>query len=246
MTTTRWLIGAAPSSSDDTTFVCLPPAGAGASYYAPWLRARQERFVCRAAQYAGHETRLSEPASDSLEAMASDLLERLQHAELGPVVLIGHSMGGMVAYLVARAALADASLDVRALVVSACRAPHADPFREIRDIVEEQGSHAAFELFHRGHAQLAAEEELLTLLYPSIEADFKACGAFRWEPSAPLWVPIMALTGRHDPWILPEELREWQAHTTEGFTCETFDGDHSFIVDNPAVLDHLTALAVGR
>jgi len=87
------------------TLLCLPFAGAHVDpFYV--MRQRFERQVPGLATishtYPGHGRRLSDPLVPTLDGMAEDVIERLgASAPSGPVLLLGYSMGALIAYEVA-------------------------------------------------------------------------------------------------------------------------------------------------
>jgi surfactin synthase thioesterase subunit len=106
--------------------VCLPFAGAGASFYRSWL-GLSDVFDVIAAQLPGREGRLDEPPHRSVDATVADLLPDIVDAAHPNrrVVLFGHCTGAALAYELARALQAVDGIEVEHLVVSGSGWPAA-------------------------------------------------------------------------------------------------------------------------
>src|SRR5215468_8965797 len=82
------------------TLVCLPFAGAGASFFRPWGALAGERVEVVALQLPGRERRIDEKPYLDVPSAAEGLLPEVS-ARLDParaLVLFGHSLGAVLAY----------------------------------------------------------------------------------------------------------------------------------------------------
>ncbi|MER6926177.1 alpha/beta fold hydrolase, partial [Streptomyces spiralis] len=87
------------------TLYCFAHAGAGVSGFAHWPAATGPGVVTVPVPLPGRGARRREPRATSREALLDALLGPLaeQVADGRPYVLYGHSLGGIVAYTLARA-----------------------------------------------------------------------------------------------------------------------------------------------
>lgn len=80
---------------------CIPYAGGtSASYNTLTQFLAGEPIDVIALEYAGHGTRVKEPAYDSFDAMASDISNMISKRRIReiPYAILGYSMGSIVAY----------------------------------------------------------------------------------------------------------------------------------------------------
>src|SRR5690349_11564082 len=84
-----------------TAVFLLPHAGGAASFFGSWA-GRRGALELIPTQYPGREDRFSERALDQIDALAAGFIGALTPFLGGPFALFGHSMGGMLAYEVAR------------------------------------------------------------------------------------------------------------------------------------------------
>jgi pimeloyl-ACP methyl ester carboxylesterase len=87
-------------ASDAPPLVLLHALGEGRSDWAPVVGRFAERFRVVAVDLRGHGDS-DWPGTYSFQFMADDVLRLLDHLGLSHVTLLGHSMGGCVAYLIA-------------------------------------------------------------------------------------------------------------------------------------------------
>src|SRR5437870_4644362 len=83
---------------------CLPSAGGGASVFREWRLAQGDDLEVVAIELPGRETRIAEPLRERVAALVDDLRDTLPTDR--PYALFGHSMGGLIAFELARALVA--------------------------------------------------------------------------------------------------------------------------------------------
>jgi len=218
---------------------CLPFAGGGASFYAGWARQLGDVELC-AFRLPGREQRILESPLSDLQALIPPLLDSLRARVDAPYALFGHSLGGLVAFELARAARRAGLPAPDQLFVSGSSAPDQAriaaithlPDREFLDRVREYGGMPE---------QVLREPELLELILPALRADFRVSETYSYAVEPPLECPIVALGGTDD---IPEEsLRRWAAQTSGPFTLWMFSGGHFFLRDHQAeIVKRLVAL----
>lgn len=192
-------------------------------------------------QLPGRETRFSEPALDDPEALVEQLHAALLPWLDEPFVLLGYSMGGLIAHALARRLQASGGPMPERLVVAACSSPD-HPSR----VAPDQMNDAEFiaHIRHLGGTPAAVFEhaELLEMLLPMLRADFRLVQRLRDaatvpRPIAPLLsCPIMALAAEDDEHATPEQVARW-AHFTKGKVyCKNTPGGHFALWQQPQLL----------
>jgi pyochelin biosynthetic protein PchC len=128
-----WLRTPRPRPEAGLRLVCLPHAGGAASSFRGWAEAVPPGVELVSVQYPGREDRIREEPWTDAVAMAGTLAGLLA-ADPRPLVLFGHSLGGTLAYEVARRLPRP---PVR-LVVSARIAPTVPPAPVFRGETDEE------------------------------------------------------------------------------------------------------------
>lgn len=175
----------------------------------------RERVLC--------EDRIrEEPWTDAL-AMAGALVALLA-ADARPLVLFGHSLGGTLAYEVARRL----PRPPERLVVSARLAPTVPPATVFHGGTDEE---LATELCRLGgtDAAVLAHPELRALVLPAFRADLRAADGYVHLPGPPLRCPVHLLLGADDPAVGRADALRWAEVAPAGFTHRVLPGGHFYL-----------------
>lgn len=182
-----------------------------------------------ALELPGRGRRMRDPLVYSLEELTLDLYRQmLQEGLETPYVLFGHSMGGILCWLLAHHLQAERQPLPQRLILSACRAPLHITRVPSRDTFTDAEFQAA--LLHLGGLppQVMADQELMRLFVPILRADFAAVDRYRHVPRPPLPIPISVLAGRDDPEVSLREAEDWFQETRSTFEFHVFSGDHFY------------------
>ncbi len=206
----------------------FPHAGGAASTYSHWFDLANGDVEIRSVQYPGRETRLRELPPHSVGELADGLARAIAADEPGPdVVFFGHSMGGLVAFEVARRLRDLGQPSPRQLFVAACAAPG---IRRIEGVSKLSDEELIDWLIHEDEAaaEALAHPELAALVLPPVRADLAAVETYEVVPGRPLDCPITVLTGADDT-VQGPGISGWREHTTGEFGHHEFPGGHFFV-----------------
>lgn len=228
-----------------STVVCVPHAGGSAAAYRLWVRrltGPNTRVLVLELPGRGVHRRLP-PPSTLLEAV-EHLVTVLTSQVTGPYLLVGHSLGALLAFELTRIAARSPDRDrgSRAqlpapdvLVVSGRNAPtcpsHRTPLHDLPDLAFIAGLQAVGGL----PAELLQEPAVLQLFLPALRADLRIAETYHYNPGPPLACPIVALRGQHDPLITGRGISGWAQQTTGPFLQVDHPGDHFAILRDPAI-----------
>jgi surfactin synthase thioesterase subunit len=224
-----------------TSLLVLPHSGGNAHAYAPWRELLPDGVRLLIGQYPGRGARFSEPLPETMADLVGPVLASLP-ADTDDLVVLGHSMGSLVAYEVVRA-LTDAGRPPRALIVSACRAPFLpNPSPVHPENLDDDALVAAIK--ERGGTEngILDEPELRGLVLPSIRADFAIDDAYRSAPAAPLPCPVVVFGGSTDPVVPADALGRWAETTGGPVATHVLSGGHFYFQDQ---LEAFLALVTG-
>lgn len=226
---TVWFAGDVDSASTRPMLLCLPYAGAGAGIYRRWTTALQAADVV-AVQLPGRDERSRERPVDSMSVLVGQLADALgQSGGLSrPLVLFGHSLGGLVAFELARALRQRGMALPRRLILSGCGLPVAAQttrFHELPDAEFLEAISRRYEMPTDSLADPAVRKSLL----PALRADVRLLETYQPVPEPPLACPIHVLGGTRDALISRTDLLGWSAETRAQFTLDLFEGGHMFL-----------------
>jgi surfactin synthase thioesterase subunit len=227
-----------------TPIVCLPFAGAGASFYRTWPAAPPEVTVV-ALQPAGREERYADEPYFDLGAAVRDLTaaaKPISEAE-GPYVVFGHSFGALLAFEITRALLAGGWPPPARLVVSGSAAPGTPLGRRSSDLTDDAFVARVAEIAGYTHPALA-DADLREIVLPLLRADVELHERYRPASNLPVTVPVTAVRGSRDHMVTADDCAGWARWTTQDCTVVELPGGHMYLAEDPApVLEMFADLA---
>lgn len=207
---------------------CFPYAGGSEIAYRTWQQNLPEAIEVLPIQLPGRGPRMREPALTRLAPLAQALAQSLRPEMDLPFALFGHSMGGLIAFELARQLRREGGpLPVHLFISAKCCPKDADdlwagelPDSELIQILRR---------FEGTPKEVLENEELMQLLLPVIRADMELCNAYVCDPEPPLPCPITAFGGLQDQRSGRKCLEGWKEYTTGRFTLRMFPAGHFFL-----------------
>jgi surfactin synthase thioesterase subunit/acyl carrier protein len=216
----------------------LPFVGGGASVFTPWPNHLPDTVEVMGIQYPGREDRIEEVPIDSMPSFVAELAEAMLPYLDRSFAIYGHSMGGLLAYELAKYLEQQYAEVPMKLIVAGWPAPslvegYVRNLKHIRDGFDmDRASDTRVLEVLRDNGLFAApidDDASIEPLMPSIRADLEMLGDYRFESGVALRAPITVLRGTEDPLFEVDQLRAWEKSTNGRFSLTTVPGDHLFI-----------------
>jgi surfactin synthase thioesterase subunit len=249
-----WFSGGVHGDAAGMRLYAVPQAGGGSATSTALARALGSDLPAHGVRLPFRESRLADPLPDDLHTLADALARALtEHAgedepqpsdELGGgpgggrrtpattagtrrFILLGHCSGALLAYETAVRLAGHPG-------VSAQVAPE-----RFRPHPTAAMSPATFRAYAEEHAlvppEVLATEPLWELLEPTLRADLRLYEAYQPSDHV-LDVPLLALHGRLDGRLGPEDAGAWRARTRGPFRLVTLERDHDYLGSRPGDL----------
>lgn len=223
-----WFNSRSSNPAAQIRLFCFPYAGGGEAAYRTWKQYIRDTIEVVPVQLPGRGSRLAERAFTRLRPLVIVLSDCLASEIDRPFAFFGHSMGGLIAFELARQLRRERRPQPVHLFVSAkCCPPRAEilPAPELSDaqLID------ALRQYEGTPAEVLADVELMKLLLPAIRADMEVCNTYVCDPEPPLNCPITVFGGLEDHVSGRSCLEGWRSHTTGPFTVRMFPGGHFFI-----------------
>jgi medium-chain acyl-[acyl-carrier-protein] hydrolase len=221
--------------------ICFPYAGGTIQTFARWRGTLPRDVSLGAVELPGHGLRLLESPVDRMQDVVHWTVAELEPYLDLPIALFGHSMGGLIAFEVARALRQSSLASPSWLFVSAREAPqvplvpssiHEMPQAEFRQTIRGYGATPA---------EVLAQPDIMKLIEPALRADFAICETYAYSPGSPLHCPISAFWGTADPLMARSTMTAWREQTNSDFTLQDMPGAHFFMQTAERVLLQLLA-----
>lgn len=209
-----------------TRLVVLPHAGGSAGFYQPLAEAMGGMEVI-AAQYPGRQDRIRENQFPSIHRLADAILGALAALPLAPTILLGHSMGSLVAF---EMALGRPDL-VDHLVVSAHRAPSV-PSRSTLHLADDLTLMRETGLLGGTADEVLENHDLVKYVVPPLRVDLALDADYCCRPDVCVSAPITALRGLDDSTVTAADVTPWSRHSREAVSHYCVDGGHFYLLDH--------------
>lgn len=227
--TSRWFHIPRPVADPRLRLLCFPYAGGSANVFHTWPAGLPRDVEVCAVQLPGRSFRFGEPRISRMEpllaamdAAAAALLDR-------PFAFVGHSMGALVAFELARRLRRRGGPRPLHLVVSGYRAPQlVDPLPPIHALPADVFV-AELRRRHGAPDDALGDPEMLEFVLPILRADFELIETYAYAPEEPLDIPLTALGGHDDAGVPAAHLAAWAVQTRSAFDMCLFPGDHFFL-----------------
>jgi surfactin synthase thioesterase subunit len=231
-----WLVPFAPAGPRPV-LVCFPQAGSGCGVFRSWQEVHGDDVSVVGVQLPGRENRFTDPPPDTFADAVDEIVAALAGTVPAgqPIVLFGHSFGGLLAYEVARA-LPDTHTP-GALVVAASRAPH----RSGR-AAGSMGADGGLAVLADMLAAKEVDEDVRELVMEVLTQDAELSATYEDPGGAPVRCPLHAWGGETDELVTAADLAGWEPYAGAGFHQRQFAGGHEFCLESPAAVSALRAL----
>ena len=206
---------------------CLPFAGGNKYAYQSYAQLAPSFMKVTPLELPGRGRRADEPLLTNIQAMADDVFQQIRYQLNLPYVLYGHSMGGLLAYLLTKKIISTSCYPPSHLFVTGCAAPSV---RE-KSAMHKLPKHDFLqELKHLGGCpdEILNSPDSMNFFEPVIRADFQAVEQYEYLDTTPFDVPITAMFGMSER-VLDVEMTSWQKETTEDVDIIRMHGNHFFI-----------------
>jgi medium-chain acyl-[acyl-carrier-protein] hydrolase len=208
---------------------CLPYAGGSAGVFRSWCDLLPADVDVWGVEYPGHGSRISEPLTDRINALAELTANAVAAESAVPYALLGHSMGSLVAFEMCHVLAARDAIMPTLLVAAGHRGPHlpasrppvhAAPHAEFVSHLRELGATPP---------EVLESAELVDLMLPILRNDFRACERYRPPERPPLRTDIVVYGGLADADADRDALLAWKRETRCRFVLRLFPGGHFFV-----------------
>lgn len=185
-------------------------------------------------EYPGRGARVREALQTDIHQIVDDLYNKIKGNLEEDYAFYGHSLGGLVAYLLTKKIIAHCNRPPLHLFITGMPGPASNEGRksslyllEKAEFLEEIGK-------LRGVPdEVLADSELMDFFEPVLRADFKVNETYLYEETEPIDVPITVITGTEEN-LKQADIRLWQRESRHPVDFRVMRGHHFFIYSNPA------------
>jgi medium-chain acyl-[acyl-carrier-protein] hydrolase len=245
VTASRWLPYRSELANASLRVFCFPHAGGGASAFRPWIMEQPRGAEICAVQLPGREDRIRESLPKDIGVLTGALASvLLPHLDV-PYVLVGNSLGALVAFELARYLQQSYCLPPIHLVAAASRPPGTNlRLPEVSRLTDEELAAAVQDRHGSIPQEMLSDPTYLAAFAPTLRADISMVEGYLPSPEPALACSITAVVGTDDAGISHSDLGGWRAFTEGSFECVELPGDHFVLLRRPRdILERIYAEA---
>ncbi|GHN02507.1 polyketide synthase [Cytophagales bacterium WSM2-2] len=232
----HWFVTPQPRPDAAVRVFCFHDAGGNASLYHSWPDTLGDQLELVAIELPGRGRRMNEKPYSNLQELIHDLMLVLTPLLDKPFVFFGHSMGGLIAFELARA-LNHANLPKPSrLFISST--PGLTTYTR-QEVDPSSSDEALVRLFPHLNRQNINDDELHQVLVGLMRTDLHLLNNYSYRAEKPIDIPLTIIYGTEDERVKTEQADHWKNETSTSCTIIPRPGGHRYI-DHDAVF--LTAL----
>ncbi|MCX4907726.1 thioesterase II family protein [Streptomyces sp. NBC_00878] len=234
------LKGADPQDASLRVLI-VPHAGAGAASGGGFAEHAPDDWLVATARLPGRETRIRESVPD-LPGLVDDVVATARALPgTAPLIVVGVCFGAVIGLEAVRALQREDTGRVTGMVAVSQWAVNEKPDPERRllrdaDDTDDTDDVLAILAGIGGVPEtLAANEEMLKLVLPTIVADIRAVEDYSTGPDPLLRCPLLTVFGDEDPLCPEERTADW-ALFSENTRSVWLPGGHMLLTESPALV----------
>lgn len=210
--------------------VCFHYAGGYAELFHSWNKNLPETIEVCAVQLPGRMSLSSLKPYTEMNSLINYLQkEVLPHLMSKPFVFLGHSLGGLVCFELARFLQKYRGLVPQKLIISASQSPNSNRKKKKISHLSDQAIIEELIAYKHTSAEVLANEELMRIILPIVRADFTINEHYQYIKDTVLNCPITVYAGIDDEITQNNELKDWSTETNKEFKLKIIPGDHFYL-----------------
>ena len=237
------------TTHDTTKLICLPYAGAGASFYRPWTALAGDALEIVPLQLPGRERLIDEEpyrdAHQAVDGLLAQLREQLGDSDGDghQVALFGHSLGAVLAYELAHRLVEEPGVELRHVFVSGSPEPARGRERRATGLSDEEflarvGDFAGY------HHPALDDPEMREMILPALRADVEMHESYEPSTDSPLDAPLTVVRGEDDDLVGYDDAESWSKVAGRDFEHVEVPGGHMYLTDAAPALVRLVVSTV--
>lgn len=223
---------------DKINLYCMPFAGGNKHSYRPYVKHAPSFLNIVPMEIPGRGVRSDEPLLTDLSLISEDIFDQIKEDLNCPYAIYGHSMGGLLGYLLAKEIVRNYLEPPQHLFVTGCIAPsiadrhlvdHTLPRNDFFDEIKSLGG---------SPEEVLNDHSLIDFFEPILRADFQAVASFQYVESRAFSIPLSIAIGTEEK-VTYEEAMAWQKETIHPIEVKLFPGNHFFIYEHASQIVQL-------
>ncbi|SDR46809.1 Surfactin synthase thioesterase subunit [Pseudovibrio sp. Tun.PSC04-5.I4] len=209
--------------------ICFPYAGGGSFMYKDWAKYIPDDVELLAVDLRGRGGRFNERLSADINTHINDILVNYGHLNELPLIVFGHSMGGLLGFEFSRAVKERLGHEILHFFPSASRAPQLPRVMDVTYNLSDDDFLSKLGESDGLPREIFESSELRDIFLPILRSDVRLCEVYCFEGATLLECPISVIGGTMDQGVLRHELETWREHTTKDTCLHLISAGHFYV-----------------
>ncbi|MEA3315870.1 MAG: alpha/beta fold hydrolase [Campylobacterota bacterium] len=212
-------------------FFSIHFAGGNRYSFKDFNRYLEKDFNIYHIELPGRGDRIDEDLISNIYDMRDDIYEQIKDKLDNDYILFGHSLGGLLVYLLTIFIQKKKQNRPNKLIISGKSSPNTK-VKDIRYNLPQNEFIKKLKDLNGTPSAVLEHKELFEFFEPIIRADFQAIETFDYLENKKVKTDLMVLTGSEEKNFSKEEIFNWKNYTTKNYTFHELSGDHFFIYND--------------
>lgn len=222
-----WFTIPAPNPAAAVRLFCFHDAGGSAALFDGWEHHLSDNAIeLVLVEMPGRGRRLEESPYVDCSKFIEDFVPLFKNMLDKPYIMLGHSMGGLLAFEVMRALRKQQAQLPFSLFISSTAGLTAYEKRQVDYAVSKE---ELIRLYPHLELKYVGTEEMQDLLVNILRADLQFLHSYQYQPEDKFELPIIAIHGNDDERVTRLQMTHWEAETAAEFQLLDRPGGHRYL-----------------
>lgn len=224
------------SAPESIRLLTFPFAGGNKYSYQPWEAHADPRIEMMHFEGPGRGDRFRETRLEDMEDVVEDYWRQINGFLDRPFALYGHSMGGMVSFLLTKRIVAEGYRAPEHVFISGRVPPTWQDEGDQLWQRDKAGFWEGIKAYGGSPEALLQHPDLMDLYEPMIRSDLKALYSYNHNDTSKIEPPVTVLLGSREK-VTMQSAKDWQLECTKPIQVKQFEGNHFWILNHvPAIM----------
>ncbi|ALB45160.1 thioesterase II family protein [Clostridium beijerinckii] len=211
---------------------CFPYAGGSAIFYSKWFKYLEEDIEICPVQLPGRENRIGEEVITDINILVKEIVEAIKPLLDETCAFMGHSMGGLISYEVARYVSRKKIATPKAVFISGTVPPDIIKSSEKIHEISDKEFCEKIEGYDNINKEMFKYKEFYKYFLPTLRGDFKLVETYEIDKIEKLSCKMFVMGGDKDDFVPISSLKQWERYAEDPVEVKIFEGNHFYIKEH--------------
>jgi surfactin synthase thioesterase subunit len=226
--------------------LCIPYSGGSKYSLMPLVKHAPRGLNPVVMEFPGRGTRSTEKLCDDIHLLAHDLYLQALPFINEPYAIYGHSMGGLLTYLLTKLIISYQLPEPLHLFITGTTGPSVKNFDKKNHLLEKEAFIEKIDSLGGMPDEIIRNPEMMEYFERIMRSDFRAAENYIHEPSEPFDIPISVIIGDKED-MKHDDVKAWSRVSNSKVDVSILPGNHFFIFDHALkIMDYFLLKVTGE